>query len=198
VGVEPTANAAETADSHEKLLPGMAAQLAEIGASPAVGFSGLTRKQQVVLMEYLLTGNRTEAARRAGCSTPEADGSKILGNPKVAAVLAQMGREVAKDADQLIKRVSERSRALHADIENERAKPPGGTNEARLLKLCAQADRTDALLGTLLGKVAGVHVSGSVQHHHAAAGVVTIPEEALPVLAQMRREMLGTAPGGRN
>jgi hypothetical protein len=175
----------------EQLLPGMAEQLALLGADTLPeGFSKLTRKQQHLVLEFVATGNQTEAARRAGYADPASEGSKAMRSPAVAAVMLQLGKKVAADADQLIRRVSERSRTLHALYEAERDKPATLRNEVSLLKLAAAVDKTDALLGTLLGKVSGIHLTGTINHHHGGGMAVTVPESALGALAQMRRDVV--------
>jgi hypothetical protein len=112
--------------------------------------------------------------------------------PAVAAVLRHVGMEVAKNADQLVRRVSERSRTLHARYEEERDKPEGLRNDVAFLKLAAAVDKTDALLGSLLGKINGLHVSGSIAHNHRHEGglAITVPDSALPAIAQLRRDVL--------
>lgn len=174
----------------------MAAQFSAVGVdSLPLGVAALTRKQRVWLLEFLRTGNGTEAARLAGYSSPESDGSKVRRHAGVQACLAHAGIQVAKSVDQLIVRASERSRAAHALFLEELNKPEGERSAERLGRYQARADRTDMLLGSLLGKIAGVHVSGDVKHSHQHAGEValTVPESALPVLAQMRRDVTAAA-----
>lgn len=69
------------------------------------------------------------------------------------------------------------------------------------------ANQTDALLATLLGKVAGVLVSGEIRHTHGGTVTAVVPETALGALANARRDVLvarrdGTLPmpnmGGAN
>ena len=167
------------------------------------GMASLSKRQQHWVLEYLRTGNATEAARLAGYSSPESDGAKVRKTAGVVAILQQIGAKVARNADQLVLRASERSRALHAMVQAELAKPETTRSMAQLLKLVAAADRTDTLLGSLLGKITGVHVTNEVHHH--GAQVVQVPAEALPGLAQLRRSVLEdrraqqpVATGGQN
>lgn len=176
----------------EPLLPGLAEEFKAVGVdSLPLGVAKLSVRQRVWFLEYLRTGNATEAARRAGYSAPVSNGSKVLKTAVVAQCLAQAGMQVAKSADQLVLRASERSRALHALVKAEMEKPEGKRNLAKIDKLGGLAVRTDTLLGSLLGKIAGVHVSGEVNHSHKHTGEValTVPETALPVLAQLRRDV---------
>lgn len=155
-----------------------------------LGVAKLTLRQRTFCLELLRTGNATEAARRAGYSDPRSDGAKVQKTPVVAAFLARVAAPVAKSADQLIMRVSNRSRALHALLMRELEKPEPTRNGERIKWLTSRVDRCDMLLGSLLGKIVGVHVSGEVSHTHEVSGevAVTIPATALPVLAQMRRD----------
>lgn len=179
----------------------MAEACAEVGLeSMPAGFAKMTKRQRNYVLGYLRTGNQTEAARAAGYSSPESDGSKVQKTPVVQAVLAQAAIEVAKNADQLVKRAWTRSVSLHAIYEQELAKPATTRNQTTLLKVSAELNRVDGLLGSLLGKIQGLNItgsvkhSGSVDHQHIA---ITVPESALPVLAQMRREVAeASSPGG--
>lgn len=171
----------------------MAEACADVGLdSMPAGMAALTRRQRTFVLAYLRTGNASEAARVAGYSDPHADGYKVRTTPVVAAVLTQAAVEVSKNADQLVKRAWQRSVSLHALYEAEMDKAPGLRNTAQLLKLAAELNRVDGLLGTLLGKITGVNVSGTVHHKHSGSVQhipVTVPESALPVLAQMRRDV---------
>lgn len=174
-------------------LPGMAEACAEVGLSgtPA-GFATLTKKQRAYVLGFLQTGSQVQAAKIAGYSDPLSDGAKVRKAPEVQAILAQAATEVAKNADQLIKRAWMRSVSLHTMYENELAKPETLRSTAQLLKLSAELNKVDGLLGSLLGKISGVNISGEVKHTGSVAHshiALTVPESALPVLAQMRRDV---------
>ena len=171
----------------------MAEACAEVGltGTPA-GFAALTKKQRAYVLGLLQTGSQVQAAKMAGYSDPLSDGAKVRKAPEVQAVLAQAMTEVAKNADQLIKRVWMRSVSLHALYENELAKPETLRSATQLRALNAECNKADALLGSLLGKIAGVNISGEVKHTGSVAHehiAITLPQSALPVLAQMRREV---------
>lgn len=184
---QPTAPSPEP----QQELPGFALELAQVGADQVPdGFSGLKKRQQAFVLAYLRTGNQTESARIAGYSSPASDGCKAMRTVAIARVLSHCGREVAKSADQLVRRVSERSRTLHALYEAERDKPATLRSENTLIKLAAAVDKTDALLGQLIGKINGLHVSGTIRHDHTGGLAVTVPDTALPALAQMRRDVI--------
>lgn len=181
----------------------MAEACAEIGLDTvAAGFSNLSKKERTFALEYLRTANATEAARLAGYSSPSADGAKVKQHAGVRAVLVQCALPVAKNADQLVRRASERSRALHALFEAELGKPETTRNQSTLIKLAAAVDKTDGLLGSLLGKITGGDFSTTV--NVTGGPTLTVPEPALTALAQIRRETLvarGQQPvttGGQN
>jgi hypothetical protein len=177
-------------------LPGAAEHFAALGVEqlPA-GAAQLNRRQLSFVLEYLRCGNARDAARAAGYADPDSDGCRVQKNPAVARMLAAVAAPVAKNATRLIISTWERHEMLCGMIRDERNRPETLRSEAKLLRLNAAADRTAALLGTLLGKIQGVHVTGevnhqvggSVQHVHGAA-VIPLPADALPALALMRRE----------
>lgn len=166
-------------------------------AGAPLGFSKLTKRQREFTLEFLRTGNSTASARSAGYSNPTSDGAKVQNHPEVRAILVQAGVKVAKNADKLIERASIRSRSLHEMFEAELAK--GEAADRKELRRCARAAReADMLLGSLLGKVQGVNISGTISHKHSAEMPVTVPETALAGLAQMRREVQMEKAGDRN
>jgi len=184
-----------TADDAQAELPGIADAFRAVGLDNVpVGIAQLTRRQRVWLLQYLRTGNSTEAARLAGYSSPESDGSKVRKNAGIMACLAHAMIPVAKSVDQLVLRAANRSRALHDLLMQELEKGPDRQSTERVKWLTSRVDRTDMLLATLLGKVVGVHLSGELAHSHQHTGevAITLPATALPVLAQMRRDVVLT------
>jgi hypothetical protein len=169
----------------------MAEEFAQVGVhNVPVGIEGLTRKQRIFCLEFLRTGIPTEAARRAGYSSPESDGSKVQRNDRVRAFLARAGNALTEETTQLVLRNEERSRALHTLLARECAQEHPRT--AEIAKLTMAVTRVDTLLAVLKG-VKGASasvVSGNITHTHEHQGevTVTIPATALPVLAQMRRD----------
>lgn len=153
--------------------------------------------------------------------------SETLRRPKVFAFYRRCLEKVANKAELLTARVYERSVVFHAkalqamqDLEDanewllavckdETSYKHGAKNvkEYEMKRERAQRDQkhyatlanqTDALLGQLLGKIAGLNVSGEITHKHKLDGAlaVTVPEEALPALAQIRRDVV--VGGGSN
>lgn len=160
--------------------------------------------------------------------------SETLRKPKVFAFYRRCLDQVAGKAEVLTARVYERSVMFHAkalqamqDLEEANtwllavsrdeysaAKGAKSIKEYELARERAQRDQkhyatlanqTDALLGQLLGKIAGLQVSGEIRHRHEHTGelAVTVPAEALPALAQLRRNVVtealpATRAGGPN
>ena len=193
----PATPAAPTTEEQLK-LPG-AAEIFQAMGLPELphGASQLTRRQLTFCVEFIRTGSATEAARRAGYSDPESDGSRCQKMPEVAAFLAKASLPISKDVDQLIVRAAQRSRAMHDLWQHERDKPDTTRSVALLLKLETAAHRADSLLATLLGKIQGVHLTGELNHtvggtvkHSHEHQMVPVPAEALPLLAEMRREVV--------
>lgn len=200
--------ARETSAPGEQLkLPGALEHFEALGIQELPsGAERLTRRQLRFCVEWLRTGNATDAARLAGYSDPASDGSKVKNSPEVARFLAAAMLPIAKDVDRLIARAAERSQALHALWQAELNKDAGLRSEARLLKLEAAVNNADKLLGTLLGKITGLMVdakvehkhSGTINHTHDGATIVPVPAAALPALAQMRRDTVVARAGGPN
>jgi hypothetical protein len=193
----PATPAAPTTEEQLK-LPG-AAEIFQAMGLPELpsGAEQLTRRQLTFCVEYIRTGSQTEAARRAGYSNPPSDGSKVKNNPTVARFLTKAMEPIAKNVEQLIGRVAQRSRTLHDLVQREMDKPESCRSQPQLLKYMTAADRTDSLLATLLGKIQGVHLTGELNHtvggtvkHNHEHTVVPVPAEALPLLAEMRREVV--------
>jgi hypothetical protein len=168
-------------------LPGLA-EVTGLAELP-LGFSELNRKQQTFVQRYLAHGNTMRAAREAGYADPESEGHRLSRRPAIAAVLAQAGARVAKDADALLRRAMERSVWLHNELREQRAKRMDSANgvgdtrrERELFEQCARAD---TLVAALLGKL-NVNVNGSIEHNHR---VSVVPEETRRQLLSIQREI---------
>lgn len=214
-----------TLESFEAIGVGKATELPE-------GVSELTPRELRFVLGVLEHGQMAKAAMDAGYSAESAGAiaSETLRRPKVFAFYRRCLDRVAKQSDQMIARVYERSVVLHAQAleaaqklkdanewllnvcRDESGKNYKSVKEYELARERAQRDQkhfitlanqTDALLGTLLGKIAGVHVSGEVNHTYTHKGEVgVIPAEALPAFAAIRRsiveERMQATVGGSN
>lgn len=89
----------------------------------------LTAKQERFVAEYLKTRNQTDAARKAGYKSPEVEGSRLLKNAKVAAMVAAGQSDRTErtniDIDYVIQRL-----AIEAEREGE-----GTSHSARVAAL---------------------------------------------------------------
>ncbi|EIQ00734.1 phage terminase, small subunit [Opitutaceae bacterium TAV1] len=191
------------------------------------GASDLTKREMTFVIRVLEHGQMRQAAIEAGYSEDSAGqiASETLRKPKVFAFYRRCLDKVVTNAERMTARVYERSVVLHAQAleaaqklananewllaseRHESGKNAKNVREFELARERAQRDQkhfvtlanqTDSLLGSLLGKIAGVHVSGEVKHTHAGTvGVapVTVPEAALPALAQVRRDVLAARLG---
>jgi hypothetical protein len=76
---------------------------------------------------------------------------------------------------------------LHTELEELRTRVLRDWKRERELLTCV--NQTDSLLANLLGKVS-VTVNGTINHNHTGKVEVAVPQAALPVLAQMRRDVV--------
>ena len=133
-------------------LSDVAESFREVGLeSLPAGAAQLTIRQRTFCVEYLRTGMVTEAARRAGYSSPDSDGAKVQKNAGVRAFLAQAATAMTEEMKQLIVRKEQQSRALHTHLMNELEKPDVVQSNERIAKLSTALARVDALLGVLKG-----------------------------------------------
>lgn len=186
-GVQPVA----ANDTPE--LPGLSACRAIGIEEVPTGFASLTKKQQQFVLAYLRTGIACQAAKEAGYADPESEGSITLHSPKVQAVIAQAALPLAKNADRLIERAANRSRALHELFIEAVNKPEGLRSTNEILKRADACAKADGLLGTLLGKIQPVSVTNNISNNVAGGTsptVTMVPASFLPVLANMRREVV--------
>jgi hypothetical protein len=101
--------------------------------------------------------------------------------------LAPALTKVAHNAEALVTRVAQRSCDLHTELEELRTRVLRDWKRERELLTCV--NQTDSLLANLLGKVS-VTVNGTINHNHTGKVEVAVPQAALPVLAQMRRDVV--------
>lgn len=185
-----TAAPSSTVSIEQLPLPGSAELFAAVGLTDVPqGLDSMTARQRQFAIEFLKCGNTTEAARRAGYSTPESDGSKVKKNAVVAAFLDQAGRRLSKDADSVVKRAMDRSIWLHDELQLERAKPDGSRNWKREKQLHGLVHKADMLLAALVGKLQlNVKVGGEVTHNH------TISDEQRQHLLELQKGMESWTP----
>ena len=179
------------------------------------GVSSLNARELRFVLGVLQHGQMAKAAVEAGYSESSAGAiaSETLRRAEVFAFYKRCLEMVANNAEQLTGRVYERSVIFHAkaleavqtlkdaeawlmrDATHEEGK--GAKDRAAFERKRDRAQRdekhyaglanqTDGLLASLLGKIAGLNVTGQINHTH---GVVPVPESALAALANMRRDV---------
>lgn len=188
------------------------------------GLGTLTRKEVKFVTALLRHGQMAQAAKEAGYSAESAGqiASETLRKPKVFRFYKKCLAQLAKNGDEVVRRVMERSTLLHAKAtecaqqaanlekllllsykDEDGCKGSKQINEyetqlSRTVKLekhyMTLANQTDTLLASLLGKLS-LSVSGEIKH----SGELTLAPGTLDVLATMRREVTAASlQGGRN
>jgi hypothetical protein len=169
--------APEAAATAEQLaLPGAKEMFEAVGLTELpVGVSSLSKRQREFCLHYLQTGSAYRAATQAGYSDPAAYATKVMKLPAVSGFLARAIGKVAGNADELIKRVWKRSVDLQAELE--RLREHGSSDWRKEREIIAAVNQTDALLGTLLGKLV-IKIEGNVSHQHS----VLTPEDRAAII----------------
>ena len=151
------------------------------------GYSILTARDRRFVQALFEGCNQTEAARRAGIEGSEEylrkAGCTMVTKGKVQALMAQAWTRAGANIDTTLRHAAElEARAFAEAIAAE-------TPERRK---AAQAlwHQAATLIASIHGKLS-LRLEGRIDHHHS--GTVPIPAEALPAMAQMRRDLL--APG---
>lgn len=172
-------------------LPGLAEAFRSVGIDNLpTGVAELSHREQRFCLEYLRTGLWTASAKTAGYRNADKHAGSLRKNVGIRTFLSHAARALTEETKQLVIRAEERSRGLQELLRVEMERPLPKIN--RIAKLAAAVNRTDALLGALKGikGMSSLHVSGDVQHNHQGEVAITVPATALPVLAQMRREVV--------
>ena len=153
------------------------------------GYGALGRKERAFAAAIFSGCNQTEAARRAGIdgedSYVRAAGCKLAAKGSVQAVLYQAWAKSGANIDTVVRQAAAISARAFRDGEQ------GETPERRA---SARTEWKEAatLLASIHGKLQ-LKISGEVQHTVNGEVAFTLPPSALPVLAQMRREVLTCA-----
>lgn len=75
------------------------------------GRNGLTNRQIVFIEEYLQSWNATEAARIAGYKFPNVEGSRLLVNASISAIIQQRLTEKHMSANEVLARLADMGRS---------------------------------------------------------------------------------------
>lgn len=111
----------------------------------------LTERQRRFVEAYRANANGTQAAIKAGYANPEVTASKLLRNPKVAAVIAEAA---AKRTSKAIMNATERQE-FWSKVANGKVKPCTMADRLRASELLAKAsgdflERHEIVSGSLI------------------------------------------------
>lgn len=159
------------------------------------GYGALGRKERLFVQALFEGRSQRDAARIAGHQgsdeVVDACASRAVRNAKVQALMNQAWARSGASIDDTLKQAAELQRQAYC----EAAEAP--TAERRKAALDQWA-KTSALIASIHGKLQ-LNISGSVAHTVSGEVSFTLPPSALPVLAQMRRDVVTPAdPASRN
>ena len=168
-----------------RCVPPQQGELFEI--ADVEGYAVLTRRERLFATAIFEGTTQREAARRAGVvgndEVLDVAGCRLMRSEKVRRLLDQAWTRAGADISQTLREAEEiRRRAYREIVDGRNAK---GAKDAM-----AQWQGAAQLVATIHARI-NVRVDGAVQHHHNVQGLaITVPESALPALAQMRREVV--------
>lgn len=149
-----------------------------------VGYGVLKARERKFVQALFEGCNQSEAARRAGVTGSEEyirkAASKLVAKGNVQALMNQAWARSGASIDDTLRQASELQRRTFA--ESIEAQSPERRKAA-----FAQWKEASALIAAIHGRLT-VNVNAKVNHLHEH--VITVPEEALPAMAQMRREVV--------
>lgn len=174
------------------------AQQDELFALESVQGYGVLTARERRFCEALFEGcTQREAAKRAGFQGSDevldAAASRAVRNVKVRSVMNQAWTRSGASIEDSLKQAAELQRLSFCEAVT------APTAERRKLAF-AQWKEATALIASIHGKLT-LNVNGTMRHEHTVTGLaVTIPESALPALAQLRRDVITerTTSGGQN
>lgn len=150
------------------------------------GYAALSGRDRRFVQALFEGCNHTEAARRAGIEGTDEYVRKaacmMVRKGKVVAVMNQAWTKAGANIDETLRQATELAKRAYAEaIAAE-------TPERRK---AAQALWKDAatLIASIHGKLT-LRIDGKVDHNHTT---VLVPAEALPAMAQMRRDVIAEA-----
>lgn len=148
------------------------------------GYAVLSGRDRRFVQALFEGCNHTEAARRAGIDGSDEYVRKaaclMVRKGKVVAVMNQAWAKAGANIDETLRQATELAKRAFA--EAIAAETPERRKAAQALW-----HQAATLIASIHGKLA-LRVEGDINHHHT--GTVPIPPEALPIMAQMRRDLL--------
>lgn len=176
--------------------PATQPQQSELFTVETVQGYGVLRAKERLFVQALFEGkSQREAARSAGIvgddKRLDEAGCKLAKTGKVRAIMNQAWARSGASIDDTLRQAAEIQRAAYAEAM---AQPTAERRKAAF----DQWAKTSALIASIHGRLQ-LNVTGSVAHTHTGEVSFVLPPSALPVLAQMRRDVVTeAAQGGRN
>ncbi len=153
------------------------------------GYGALGRKERLFVQALFEGRTQREAARLAGHmgsdEVLDACASRVVRNVKVQALMNQAWARSGASIDDTLRQAAELQRLTFAEAACAASAP-------RRADAFAQWAKVSTLLASIHGKLQ-LKISGDVQHTVNGEVAFTLPSSALPVLAQMRRDVLTQA-----
>lgn len=153
------------------------------------GYGVLGAKHRRFVQALFEGKSQREAARAAGIAGDDKRldeaGCKLARTGKVAALMNQAWTRSGASIDDTLRQAAELQRQAYREAS-------GAVTAERRKAALEQWAKTSALIASIHGKLQ-LNISGSVQHTVSGEVSFTLPPSALPVLAQMRRDVVTPA-----
>ena len=159
------------------------------------GYASLGKKERLFVQALFEGKSQRDAAREAGHlgsdEVVDVCASKLVRTAKVQALMNQAWARSGASIDDTLRQAAELQRTAYREaVDAPTAERRKGAFD--------QWAKTSALIASIHGKLQ-LNVSGSVNHTVTGEVSFTLPPSALPVLAQMRRDVVEIArPEDRN
>lgn len=150
------------------------------------GYGALGAKERLFVQALFEGCNQSEAGRRAGLTGTDdyirKAACKLATKGNVRALMNQAWARSGASIDDTLRQAAELQRTTFAEAM---AQPTAERRKAAF----DQWAKTSALIASIHGRLQ-LNVTGSVSHNHTGAVDFVLPPSALPVLAQMRRDVV--------
>lgn len=150
------------------------------------GYGALGAKERLFVQALFEGCNQSEAGRRAGLTGTDdyirKAACKLATKGNVRALMNQAWARSGASIDDTLRQAAELQRTTFAEAM---AQPTAERRKAAF----DQWAKTSALIASIHGRLQ-LNVTGSVNHNHTGSVDFVLPASALPVLAQMRRDVV--------
>lgn len=150
------------------------------------GYGALGAKERLFVQALFEGCNQSEAGRRAGLTGTDdyirKAACKLATKGNVRALMNQAWARSGASIDDTLRQAAELQRTTFAEAM---AQPTAERRKAAF----DQWAKTSALIASIHGRLQ-LNVTGSVSHNHTGAVDFVLPPSALPMLAQMRRDVV--------